>query len=306
MTTTRPWHGVLVATALPLRPTGPGGDLDADSTRTPSTSRWLADNGCDGVVPERFAGRVPDADRRGAGRGRPRPPSRRRPAGFTVMPGVGGLRRGRGAAMGRAGGRGGRRVRCMLLPPNAYRADERAVVEHYREVAKVGLPIVAYNNPYRHQGRPHPRAAGRAARRGPDRRGQGVQRRRPAGLRDRRARARPRPARRRRRRASSSSRIAGAVGLGRRLPQRAARARACELSTGPPARRPGHRPAALPRPAPAAALGLPDRVRPGDQAVDGRRRPLRRPVPAAAAAAAARAGARRCARPPRSRARRKG
>jgi 1-pyrroline-4-hydroxy-2-carboxylate deaminase len=36
----------------------------------------------------------------------------------------------------------------MLLPPNAYRADERAVVEHYREVAQAGLPIVAYNNPY--------------------------------------------------------------------------------------------------------------------------------------------------------------
>jgi 4-hydroxy-tetrahydrodipicolinate synthase len=36
----------------------------------------------------------------------------------------------------------------MLLPPNAYRADERAVVEHYREVARVGLPVVAYNNPY--------------------------------------------------------------------------------------------------------------------------------------------------------------
>jgi 1-pyrroline-4-hydroxy-2-carboxylate deaminase len=35
----------------------------------------------------------------------------------------------------------------MLLPPNAYRGDERAVVEHYREVARAGLPIVAYNNP---------------------------------------------------------------------------------------------------------------------------------------------------------------
>jgi 4-hydroxy-tetrahydrodipicolinate synthase len=29
----------------------------------------------------------------------------------------------------------------------AYRADHRAVVAHYREVAKVGVPIVAYNNP---------------------------------------------------------------------------------------------------------------------------------------------------------------
>jgi 4-hydroxy-tetrahydrodipicolinate synthase len=36
----------------------------------------------------------------------------------------------------------------MLLPPNAYRADDRAVVEHYREVARVGVPIVAYNNPF--------------------------------------------------------------------------------------------------------------------------------------------------------------
>ncbi|GAA2910827.1 hypothetical protein GCM10011428_26630 [Streptomyces violaceus] len=35
----------------------------------------------------------------------------------------------------------------MLLPPNAYRADERSVVAHYAEVAKAGLPVVAYNNP---------------------------------------------------------------------------------------------------------------------------------------------------------------
>ena len=35
----------------------------------------------------------------------------------------------------------------MLLPPNSYRADERAVLEHFSEVARVGLPIVAYNNP---------------------------------------------------------------------------------------------------------------------------------------------------------------
>ncbi|WP_246868652.1 hypothetical protein [Saccharopolyspora sp. ASAGF58] len=34
----------------------------------------------------------------------------------------------------------------MLLPPNAYRADRHAIVEHYRIVSKAGLPIVAYNN----------------------------------------------------------------------------------------------------------------------------------------------------------------
>ncbi|MGZ4602930.1 MAG: dihydrodipicolinate synthase family protein, partial [Kineosporiaceae bacterium] len=36
----------------------------------------------------------------------------------------------------------------LLLPPNAYRADDRAVVAHYREVAEVGLPVVGYNNPH--------------------------------------------------------------------------------------------------------------------------------------------------------------
>src|ERR1044072_2245345 len=35
----------------------------------------------------------------------------------------------------------------MLLPPNAYRAEERAALAHYEEVAKAGLPVVAYNNP---------------------------------------------------------------------------------------------------------------------------------------------------------------
>ena len=35
----------------------------------------------------------------------------------------------------------------MALPPNSYRADERSVVEHYRALAAVGLPVIAYNNP---------------------------------------------------------------------------------------------------------------------------------------------------------------
>lgn len=35
-----------------------------------------------------------------------------------------------------------------MLPPNIYRADRQSVLNHYREAAKVGLPIVAYNNPY--------------------------------------------------------------------------------------------------------------------------------------------------------------
>jgi 4-hydroxy-tetrahydrodipicolinate synthase len=36
----------------------------------------------------------------------------------------------------------------LLLPPNSYRADESAVVAHYAEVARAGIPVVAYNNPH--------------------------------------------------------------------------------------------------------------------------------------------------------------
>jgi len=36
----------------------------------------------------------------------------------------------------------------LLLPPSIYRANDAEVVEHYRRVAEVGLPIMAYNNPF--------------------------------------------------------------------------------------------------------------------------------------------------------------
>jgi 4-hydroxy-tetrahydrodipicolinate synthase len=142
----RPWHGVLVATALPLRPTGPDGSLEPDLDGYAEHVRWLAENGCDGVVPNGSLGEYQalTADERAAvvrtavdaAGGR-----------ISVMPGVAAY----GAAEARrwaeqAGEAGASCV--LLLPPNAYRADERAVVEHYREVAKAGLPIVAYNNPY--------------------------------------------------------------------------------------------------------------------------------------------------------------
>ena len=36
----------------------------------------------------------------------------------------------------------------MLLPPNAYRASDDEVIAHYKEVGRVGIPIIAYNNPF--------------------------------------------------------------------------------------------------------------------------------------------------------------
>ncbi|RLV57069.1 dihydrodipicolinate synthase family protein [Aeromicrobium phragmitis] len=36
----------------------------------------------------------------------------------------------------------------LVLPPTMYRANDEEVVEHYRRVAEVGMPIMAYNNPF--------------------------------------------------------------------------------------------------------------------------------------------------------------
>jgi 1-pyrroline-4-hydroxy-2-carboxylate deaminase len=140
----KPWHGVLVATALPLRDTG--GKLTVDFDGFAEHIAWLAAHGCHGATPNGSLGEyqtltVEERSRavttalEAAGEG------------FTVMPGVAAY----GADEARRWAEQAAEAGCpavMLLPPNSYRADERAVIAHYREVAKVGLPIVAYNNPF--------------------------------------------------------------------------------------------------------------------------------------------------------------
>ena len=134
------WHGVLVVTALPL-----DAELNVDLDRYAEHIRWLAEAGCDGATPNGSLGeyQVLTPEERAAVVTTAIDAA---PEGFSVIPGVAAY----GAAEARrwaeqAAEAGAPAV--MLLPPNAYRADERAVVEHYAEVAKVGLPIVAYNNP---------------------------------------------------------------------------------------------------------------------------------------------------------------
>jgi len=136
----KPWHGVIVATALPFHD-----DLSVDFDAYGEHVAWLAANGCDGVAPNGSLGEYQTLT----------PEERRRvvevaveasPTGFTVMPGVGAY----GAMEARRYAEHAAEVGAtavMALPPNSYRTDERAVVEHYREIAKAGLPISAYNNP---------------------------------------------------------------------------------------------------------------------------------------------------------------
>lgn len=139
-----PWHGVLVATALPMHDRG-GTMLEIDFDGFANHVKWLADNGCHGVTPNGSLGEYHNLT----------PEERARvvttaveaaPAGFTVMPGVAAYGADESRRWAEQAADAGAPA-VMLLPPNAYRADRRAVVEHFRIVAQVGLPIVAYNNP---------------------------------------------------------------------------------------------------------------------------------------------------------------
>ena len=138
---TRPWRGVMVATALPFRE-----DRSVDHGAYAAHVARLVADGCDGVVPNGSLGEyqtLTDQERaqvletavEAAG------------AGSRVMAGVaayGSAESRRWAEQAAGAGAGS----VLLLPPNAYRADADAVRAHYAEVAAVGLPVVAYNNPH--------------------------------------------------------------------------------------------------------------------------------------------------------------
>ena len=36
----------------------------------------------------------------------------------------------------------------LCLPPTLYRANRGEVIEHFTQVASVGLPVMVYNNPF--------------------------------------------------------------------------------------------------------------------------------------------------------------
>ncbi|MEU6098244.1 dihydrodipicolinate synthase family protein [Streptomyces sp. NPDC047079] len=135
----RPWHGVLVATALPFTDR-----LTVDHGRFAEHCVWLVENGCDGVVPNGSLGEYQVLT-----------PEERAEVVRTAVSAVGGARvmpgvSAYGSAEARRWAEQARHAGCaavMLLPPNAYRADERSVLAHYAEVAKADVPVVAYNNP---------------------------------------------------------------------------------------------------------------------------------------------------------------
>ncbi|OEJ28573.1 dihydrodipicolinate synthase family protein [Streptomyces agglomeratus] len=137
----RPWHGIMVATTLPLRD-----DHSVDYDAYAEHVAWLIANGCDGVVPNGSLGEyqtLTDEERARVVRTAVEAAG----DGGRVMPGVsayGSAEARRWSEQAADAGAGS----VLLLPPNAYRADEPAVRAHYAEVARTGLPVVAYNNPH--------------------------------------------------------------------------------------------------------------------------------------------------------------
>lgn len=137
-----PWRGILVATALPFDARG---DVDYDAYA--EHVAWLISEGCDGVVPNGSLGEYQTLSREERARVVDTAVAAASSAGGRVMVGC--------AAYGATDARhwaeqaaeaGASSV--LLLPPNTYRANRDSIVAHYREVASVGLPIMAYNNPF--------------------------------------------------------------------------------------------------------------------------------------------------------------
>lgn len=137
----RPWHGVVVAAATPYR-----SDLTVDLDRYAEHVAWLAATGCHGVVTNGSLGEyqvLTDEERAAL----VRVAVDAAPAGFSVVPGVGGYGADASRRWAEQAAEAGAHA-VLLLPPNAYRANDDEVVAHYAQVARAGLPIVAYNNPY--------------------------------------------------------------------------------------------------------------------------------------------------------------
>lgn len=137
----KPWRGVHVATALPFNE-----DLSVDFDGYAEHVRWLAENGITGVAPNGSLGEyqtLTDEERARV----VTTAVEAAPKGFGIMAGAGAYGTHQTLKWVEQAAEAGAQS-ILLLPPNTYRADRAAIIGHYRAAAKVGLPIVAYNNPF--------------------------------------------------------------------------------------------------------------------------------------------------------------
>lgn len=139
--------GVVVATALPYRaddaaPAGLGVDYD----RYAEHCAWLVANGCRGVGPNGSLGEyssLTDDERRRVARTAVDAVGK---DGVVIVGvhGVGWHQAKRWAELAAEDGADG----VLCLPPIVYRANRSEIIEHFTQVASVGLPVMVYNNPF--------------------------------------------------------------------------------------------------------------------------------------------------------------
>ncbi|HLK01203.1 MAG TPA: dihydrodipicolinate synthase family protein, partial [Streptosporangiaceae bacterium] len=133
--------GVYVATATPFRPDG-----SVDFGRYEEHCAWLADAGVAGIIPNGSLGEyeaLTDDERGrlvtaalGAARSR-----------VAVVPGVSGKSGAEARRWAEQAAQAGAPA-VMALPPTSHAPTDDEVVAHFTEVAKAGLPVIAYNNPF--------------------------------------------------------------------------------------------------------------------------------------------------------------
>jgi 1-pyrroline-4-hydroxy-2-carboxylate deaminase len=133
--------GVYAATATPFHASGA---VDFDRYR--EHCAWLVDEGVTGIIPNGSLGEyeaLTDDEREGLVAAAMEAVGGR----ADVVPGVSGksaAEASRWAEQARAAGA----PAVMALPPTSHKPTDDEVVAHFAEIGKIGLPIIAYNNPF--------------------------------------------------------------------------------------------------------------------------------------------------------------
>lgn len=133
--------GVYAATTTPFRD---GGQVDLQAFGEHCS--WLIDEGVAGLVPNGSLGEyecLTDAERAGLADTAIAAADGRVP----VVPGVSGKSAAEACRWAEQAARSGAAA-VMALPPTSHKPTDDEVVAHFAEIAKVGLPVIAYNNPF--------------------------------------------------------------------------------------------------------------------------------------------------------------
>jgi 1-pyrroline-4-hydroxy-2-carboxylate deaminase len=133
--------GVYAATTTPLRADG-ALDLDAFAEHC----SWLIDEGVAGLIPNGSLGEyecMTDAERAEMVKTAVAAAAGRAP----VIPGVSGKSAAEAVRWAEQAAEAGAPA-VMALPPTSHKPTGDEVVMHFRQIARVGLPIIAYNNPF--------------------------------------------------------------------------------------------------------------------------------------------------------------